>query len=332
MDPCGPSDAYRLSCFNREPEIVRELLGKNRCLQLVEGLNTFKFEIEATTGDKFELKFDYFSTDYICDDIDDYFLAKEDFSPIEKLKLFKLIVNAVEAIHKNYIFHRDLKPDNIRAENTNGSKCTYVIDFGTAARFDSSKLISAYSAQVGASLYSAPETFLGFAGERDIAKKTDFYALGCMLYELFNKQIFFNELLNKNPTFLTTLTALAISFSRHSELKEKLAAWDDTIEKFSNSVKPPAYQETGCTLPVAISGLIIELFKTLTEFDFNKRMSNFEQIRKTVDTAILVLRNEAIEQERLQQKRIARENKLIKIKGKEDRLNEYLQSRARISC
>jgi len=201
MDPDGTSDVYRIDCFKREPKIIKQLNGKKRCLQLIEELQKFNLEIITASGSKFPMPFEFFSTDWIEDDIDDYFLAKEDLSPIEKLKLFRLIVLAIEAIHNNYIFHRDLKPDNIRSDNKQGTLCAYVIDFGTAAQFDSKKILPGYSAQVGASLYSAPEAFLGFAGERGIAKITDFYALGCILYELFNKQLYFDVLINKNTNY-----------------------------------------------------------------------------------------------------------------------------------
>lgn len=332
MDPEGTKEVYRLNCFKREPQILQQLNGKKRCLRLVEGLQNFNIEVETTTGDKFPILFEFFSTGWIDEDIDDFFLAREDLSPLDKLYMFRLIVLALEAVHKSNVFHRDLKPDNIRGENNQGTRCAYIIDFGTAAQFDSNKLLPGYAAQVGASLYSAPEAFLGFAGERDIAKYTDFYALGCMLYELFNKQLFFEVLLNKNPNFLQTLSVLAMEFSRYPTKEIKLSVWNETLNKFTKTVSPPEYLDVGCDLPSAISDLISKLFKNLIAFDFNTRLSNFGIIIKSIDTAITVLRNDKIEKSKKQKKIIFKENKINKIKAKEARLSEYLKKRSRLTC
>lgn len=333
MDPGGTSDSYRLDCFEREPQILQRLVGKSRCLQLVENLQKFKFEIETTAGDKFPMSFDFFSTDWLSDDIDNYFLAKEDLAPIDKLITFRQIVLAVEAIHNSTIFHRDIKPDNIRVEKKLSVNTAYLIDFGTAAQFESKKLRRDYeSFPVGANLYSAPEAFLGFSGERDIAKFTDFYALGCMLYELFNKHIYFNELENRNPNFRKILTALGIQFSRYPKINDRLEAWDEIIDKFTKALSPPSYLGSGCSIPNGIADLINGLFNELTIFDFRKRLSNFNKIRNTIDSAITVLNNDDLYRKSLEKRKLFRENKIRKIKEKEAQLALHLNRRDRVKC
>ena len=332
MDPNHLIDDYRVNSFKREPKIMERFLGKSRCLQLVQGLNSHAIRIVLPTGMAVDFPCEYFVTEWLDYDIDDYFFSRDDSDAKTKLIVFRYIVSAIEAIHTNGVFHRDLKPDNMRAtEEKLEDKVVFVIDFGTAAQYDSRKLLHEYSGQVGHSLYSAPETFLGFAGERAIAKHTDIYALGCMLYELFNDDFFLKEVV-KNPAYHMLLTVLSSKLSLHSSIEGKLKCYDEELKFYGGMFQPPDFEADNCTLPASISGIIEPLYKQLVSFNYKTRIYDFELIRKRTDIAIRVLTNDALQRSILERKKALKQKAAEKVLMKQSRLIDYLEKRKRISC
>src|ERR1700730_14337978 len=79
------------------------------------------------------------------------------------------------AAHDRGIIHRDLKPQNIMM-NKRGE--VVIMDFGLAAIADQ---LSGAEARNGTPAYMAPEQLKG----SEVTAKSDIYALGLVLYELF---------------------------------------------------------------------------------------------------------------------------------------------------
>jgi len=330
-DPFIPPDAYRMACFQREPDILNNLLGKRRCLQLIEGMSTHTVKVVVPGGLSIDLSCGFFVTDWVEYDIDDYFLGKEHNTAKAKLVLFRHIVSAVEAIHNCSVFHRDLKPDNMKADSIKpDDRMVLVIDFGTAARYVSSKLLKEYR-PVGANAYSAPETFLGFAGEREIAKLTDIYALGCMLYELFNDSYFIQGLIS-NPNINIALTSLWLKLANYTAMEDKIKCFKREVVNFYKVVEPPDIASAASTLPSSISHIIKYLYEGLVKFDYNQRQSNYDLIRSRIDIAIKILDNEIHQKKVIERKKQYKANLADKLQRKEAKLNHYLQNIKRIPC
>lgn len=81
-------------------------------------------------------------------------------------------------IHSKDIIHRDLKPENILLDKNMQVK---VCDFGWSAIY---KEQECRKTMCGTSEYMAPEIFLN----QKQSKKTDVWALGILLYELYHKK------------------------------------------------------------------------------------------------------------------------------------------------
>jgi len=101
----------------------------------------------------------------------------------EKVDLMVVIAEAVHAAHRHGLIHRDLKPANIMVEQTpEGVLVPYVLDFGLARGTDQVHETREGTIQ-GTAHYMAPEQARGDTAQ--IERRTDVYALGATLYELF---------------------------------------------------------------------------------------------------------------------------------------------------
>ena len=96
--------------------------------------------------------------------------------PEEKgVEVARQLCGALAAVHDQGLLHRDLKPANVMLDGRGRVRLT---DFGLAAAADD---LSATEVRSGTPLYQAPEQAAG----REVTVRSDVYALGLVLYELF---------------------------------------------------------------------------------------------------------------------------------------------------
>ncbi|MEQ1500702.1 MAG: protein kinase [Myxococcota bacterium] len=95
------------------------------------------------------------------------------------LDLFRQVVRAVGAAHDAGLVHRDLKPSNVLVAETADGWIAKVGDFGLV-KSDLGELTLTH-ALVGTPRYMAPEQM---RAARDVDRRADVFALGCLLYEL----------------------------------------------------------------------------------------------------------------------------------------------------
>jgi serine/threonine-protein kinase len=102
-------------------------------------------------------------------------------TPEQTIEAGRQICAALEHSHNAGIIHRDLKPGNLFITSKGRIKLG---DFGIARDTEASPL-TAVGKTVGTYAYMAPEQIRGSAV---ITRKTDLYAVGCLLYELLTGQ------------------------------------------------------------------------------------------------------------------------------------------------
>lgn len=322
--PDNAFDQYRTKAFLREPTLLSKLLGKNRCLQLISGINNYNIILDVPgSSSKFTIACQYFITDWIDKEIDEYFINQVNYDPIIKLRLFNEIILAIEALHRNEIFHRDIKPDNFRAYEENLKRIVILIDLGTAARFDSYPMFGTYRQPVGALSYSSPESFCGLAAHRSIAFYSDYYALGCMLFELFCKSTFEYEI-KKSGIFMSVCAAICHLIAKESKDEDKLKIWKNEVKRFKNTIVIPSLSIQDNSAPKSIIDLLDAIVIKLCSFDFNERVSNIEVIRRNIQNCINILEHHKYEKKRLEMKKEIRRKKELKAIQKEKRLNDYI--------
>jgi serine/threonine protein kinase len=312
-DPDRSTDTYRQDCFDRECELLKGLMSKNRCLQLKKELAEYELLIADYP---MPIKLKYFVTECLPLSITKVFHNSSNakhFTILDRLLLFKQIILALRAIHKFEIYHRDLKPDNMRAYLENLKQIVVIIDFGTAVRTNDKKIQSTYYSNVGALGYSSPEALVGISGNyRDMAKFTDFYALGCLFFELFDYDFLYNkieEVTLKRYYYYIRSLGTNIDYSKGKTLEQYI----DLLDKTPFSIQYPSFS-TYANIPLSIYAKMDDLLKHLIQFDFRKRLIDFDKILHQIDFCIKIETNDEKYRKYIERKRIWRQNRGIKDK------------------
>lgn len=111
------------------------------------------------------------------------FVHEQDLSHLDRLRLFKLVCDAVSHGHDLGIVHRDLKPGNIVIDVHGKPK---IIDFGVARSTDSDLQLTNPKTDTGQMIgtvqYMSPEQFGD--SPSDLDSRVDVYSLGVVLYEM----------------------------------------------------------------------------------------------------------------------------------------------------
>jgi len=172
LPPTVSSDPERLARFQREAEVLAALnhphIAHIHGLEKADG--TFAIVMELVEGPT------------LADRI-----ANGAIPTDEALAIARQIAEALEAAHERGVIHRDLKPENIKVRDDGAVK---VLDFGLAKTIDTSPLVGESKLPtvamtepgmvLGTTAYMSPEQASG----RDVDRRTDIWAFGCILYEM----------------------------------------------------------------------------------------------------------------------------------------------------
>lgn len=104
----------------------------------------------------------------------DYLAKVKRITEHEAYKVMKILLTTVNYMHSHNIIHRDIKPENIMLAKENDLESLKMIDFGTAAEFDTGKI---FQIPQGTIYYIAPEVL-----RRSYDCKADVWSCGVIFY------------------------------------------------------------------------------------------------------------------------------------------------------
>jgi len=119
--------------------------------------------------------------------------------PLEGLRIFIVLCEAVAYAHDQGVVHRDLKPDNIVLDS---KRSPVILDFGLCYLRDDENRLTTTMEQVGSRFYMAPELESGRSDRIYIT--VDSYALGKILYFLLTGK----HMVRENYSGEESLTAI----------------------------------------------------------------------------------------------------------------------------
>ena len=155
------SDSGRLERFYAEVRIARQVSHPNVCRV---------YDVGERDGKLF------LSMEYVDGEDLSTLLNRIGRLPGDKaLEIARELCAGLAAAHDKGVLHRDLKPSNVMIDGRGRARIT---DFGLAVRVDEA---SGGRDLSGTPTYMAPEQFRG----RGASVRTDLYALGLILYEMF---------------------------------------------------------------------------------------------------------------------------------------------------
>jgi serine/threonine protein kinase len=324
FDPQFNTNPYRLECYKREVKLLTKLINKKGCLQIYQAITDHEISIKQG---EFEIPilFQYYVAEWLDYSYEEYF-ERDTYDALAKLKAYNEIIKAVETLHRNLIYHRDIKPNNIRARSGDGSNAV-LIDLGTSIEFSSSPIMPLYDEGPGQIMYAPIEARLGLSSIRHLGKYTDLYSLGCMLFELFSNEYFFLTIKND---FLRVLYSMKSELSAATDQLDRLAIYHEKIYKYENIIKGPILPEQIGSAPESINDLIADLITRLTETNYINRDISLVQLRSRIWTCIRILEHERMAKIRVRRKKVIRqkrEEKLLKRIGKITKEGKTLNDR-----
>lgn len=163
--------------FNDKKSAIRlkrelSFLHESVCNHLIKALDYFS--ISTSYGDIFFVVYPFFKNG----DCRNYFINNN--KSLEAGQLYKLIfqmIQAIKALWKERIIHRDIKPDNILIEDD----FSFVLSDIGVAKFLDKTVLTAPLNTLGTKGYMSPEQA---SAEPDLTVTSDLFSLGVTLYEL----------------------------------------------------------------------------------------------------------------------------------------------------
>ena len=230
------------------------ILSKFNCKNIVKYYDSYK------DNKKFCILMEYCDGQNLKDFIDKNKNKNELIEENILYNIIKQICIGIKEIHSKNIIHRDLKPENIFM---NYNKEIKIGDFGISKYFGGNKVYTTTLNKAGSIYYIAPEIIRkGIYNE-----KSDMYSLGCIIYELFNLNIYYNDKFDNEIKKIDS----NIYNSKWQEIINSLSEIDHNKRKDINTVYDIILNEININeLKIKINNLNIEKEKDGVKFIFKE--------------------------------------------------------------
>lgn len=147
-------------------------------------------------------------------------LRQKTFKQTDKISIILDVANALKAAHKENVYHRDVRPENIYVYE--GGKAA-LANFRMAWFVEHSDLSFSINMKADfSSPYTAPELMDG-----DVNSGSDIYALGIIFYELMTGKLPFDNMI----TFTSALGGVLTEDLLPCKVSKDLPAWMDEVAK-----------------------------------------------------------------------------------------------------
>jgi len=166
--------------YQSQPEVINRFLREIRLALKITHENVVRIYDLGEVDNVY-----YISMEYIEGlDLKSLIERKQKFPIQEGVDLIRQVLSGLSVAHAKGIVHRDIKPQNIIIMGTNVAK---IVDFGIAKIAGEASATAGMTKKdmiIGTPEYMSPEQALA----REVDARTDIYALGIVMFEMFTGQ------------------------------------------------------------------------------------------------------------------------------------------------
>ncbi len=297
-------DADRVARFEREGDILSRFIDEPYVINCVNGgVKVFnKTVVDQASGLQIPLPLKYIAMELATSSVEDFIYGSTPPPPLMLLKCFKEMVKAVFRFHTKQVCHRDLKPSNFLICNNQ----VKLSDLGTAKCMNGTMpdIASRYINPVGDMRYCGPELFMSVGIADELVFRSDLFALGAILFEMFTFVLLTPTLYNRN--FMGKISQMNAILAGMNP-KDRLFTFRGSIGSLTAQVSYPDIFAYNNTVPKCIKITLNRLYKKLAHINPEERPYNSTSIHRSIDICILTLENEIKYHQWLQNKRTRRQ-------------------------
>jgi serine/threonine protein kinase len=174
--------------LSHDQALVSRFLLEARTLRQVHSRNVVECgDLEAAEDDSLFFSMEFVDGPDLRDSINH---APKPFDVHLALTIARGITEGLGAAHAKGMVHRDIKPENILMGRDGDDLVPKIADFGIVATKESSSVYTRTGGTLLTMAYAAPEQWRGMRSA-ELDGRTDFYALGGVLFEMLTGQTVF---------------------------------------------------------------------------------------------------------------------------------------------
>jgi tRNA A-37 threonylcarbamoyl transferase component Bud32 len=180
-------------------EIKKRFITEAKLYKKIHHANIVKIHDTGVFADESKgIEIPYMIMSYIRgSSLSDLLRNEAPFEMSRTLEISRDVLAALEAMHKNNIIHRDIKPGNIMIQEETGE--AVIIDFGIAKDIVGGTRLTTTGALLGSPMYMAPEQSINSS---NVGPCTDIYSFGAVLFEMLTGETPFH-----GSNFMEIMTA-----------------------------------------------------------------------------------------------------------------------------